>query len=112
VIEWRQDQSGVIERMSLAQLRDMGMVAEVHAYGVKLLYKGHAVVVTAWPLDNTEAVLPSRSAGSPEQIAYRASTPVPVDGAGTAWKENALARAYTPPDQVTPPTRSDWRPTH
>lgn len=112
LIEWRQDQNSVIERMSLAQLRDMGMVAEVHAYGVKLLYKGHAFVVTAWPLDRVDAASTPRGTDSTVQGAYRtASAPPSSEGAG-GWKENALAKAYTPPDQVRPPTRSDWKPSH
>lgn len=109
VIEWRQDQTSVIERMSLAQLRDMGLVAEVHSYGVKLVYKGRSLLITAWPLDLVGA--PSaNSDGTDRNGASRAAVASVERGAG--WKENAIAKAYTPPEHVKGPERSDWRPSH
>jgi zona occludens toxin len=108
VVEWQGDQGGVVERLTFAQLRDMGMTVEVHAYGIKLKYREHAMVVTAWPL-------PVDTGHSERDVAKddreRAGSS-PAVSSGAEWKENALARDYTPPDLLHGPSRSDWRPAH
>lgn len=107
VIEWQQDQGGVIERLSLAQLRDMGVMVEVHQYGVKLRYHDHSLVVTSWPVP----VPASDGAQTAQQGDQYRTMATPGDGAGS-WKENAMARAYVPPEQMKGPAQSDWKPSH
>jgi len=116
VIEWREDQGHVLERLSLDQVRELGVVAEVHGYGVKLRYGPQVIVVTAWPVDmpgtsaeaNQAQAAQDRRQGSYVTVA----APGRGDGAGASsgWKENRLSWAYTPPEQVKGPGASDWRP--
>ncbi len=107
VVEWQGDQGGVVERLSFAQLRDMGMTVEVHTYGVKLKYRDQSMVVTAWPLPV------DAGQGKPQDVKgdqYR-TVAVPTEAAGN-WKENAMAKSYTPPELLEGPSRSNWRPSH
>jgi zona occludens toxin len=116
VIEWREDQGHVLERLSLDQVRELGVIAEVHGYGVKLRYGPQVIVVTAWPVD-----MPGTSAEANQaqpvqdgrQGAYATlAAPARAQGAAASsgWKENRLSWAYTPPEQVRGPSASDWRP--
>lgn len=109
VIEWQGDQGGVVERLTFAQLRDMGMTVEVHQYGVKLKYRDHAMVVTAWPVP-VETSDRARDVAGDQHQRSNGSSPEPVSS--QEWKENALAKDYTPPDLLHGPSRSDWRPAH
>ncbi len=117
VIEWREDQGHVLERLSLDQVRELGMVVEVHGYGLKLRYGKEAIVVTAWPVDMPGTSATSNQAdASPEgrQGSYTTvATPGPrvSNGGGpAAWKDNALSWTYTPPEQMKGPGASDWKP--
>lgn len=116
VIEWREDQGHVLERLSLDQVRELGMLVEVHGYGLKLRYGKEAIVVTAWPVD-----MPGTSAASNQSdtsqdghpLVYAAQgspNPSPAAAGSGAWKGNALSWSYTPPEQVKGPGASDWRP--
>lgn len=51
MVEWVDGTQVVKERMSLDQVRALGVLVTVHAYGVRLEANGEAVVATAWPLN-------------------------------------------------------------
>jgi len=116
VIEWREDQGHVLERLSLDQVRELGVVAEVHGYGVKLRYGPQVIVVTAWPVDMPNSSAEANQAQTVQdarQSGYvTVAAPVKGGGAGAAggWRENRLSWSYTPPEQMTGPGASDWRP--
>lgn len=114
VVEWREDQGHVLESLSLAQIRDLGMVVEVHVYGVKLRYGKQAIVVTSWPVDmpgtsadaNQAQQQASQQRPAPPQAAPGS---LPGDGA-SGWHQNALSWSYTPPEQLKGSGLSDWKP--
>lgn len=49
-LEWYDGSENVLDRLSLQQVRSMGVVVDVMEYGVKLAAHGEAIVATAWPL--------------------------------------------------------------
>lgn len=51
LIEWREDQGHVLDRMTIDQLRSMGVTVEHRLYGLKVSYKGK-VFVARPVLDN------------------------------------------------------------
>jgi len=51
VVEWVNSSQVIVERLTLAQLRALGIGVSVHGYGVRLVAKDQAIVVTAWPYD-------------------------------------------------------------
>lgn len=116
VIEWREDQGHVLERLTLDQVRELGVVAEVHGYGVKLRYGAQVIVVTSWPVDMPGTYAEANQAVSAQdahQGGYvTVATPVREGAAGASggWKENRLSWAYTPPELTKGPGASDWRP--
>lgn len=50
-VEWFDSASNVLERLSLEQLRALGVQTEVAGYGVKLLAHDEAIIATAWPVN-------------------------------------------------------------
>lgn len=51
LVEWVDGSQVVIERLSLTQLRALGILCQVHPYGVRLQARDEALIATAWPLD-------------------------------------------------------------
>ncbi|RDS86117.1 zonular occludens toxin domain-containing protein [Dyella psychrodurans] len=111
VVEWQKDQGGVIERLTFAQLRDLGVTVQVHVYGVKLLWKDRAVVVTPWPL-------PEDKGEGGSQLMAESASPAVVQAApqsggasepdsSSRWKDRATAKEYEPPELAK---RPDYEP--
>jgi zona occludens toxin len=106
LVEWREDQGHVLERLSLAQLRELGLAVEVRSYGVKLRWKDKSIIVTAWPVD-----MPGTVAQANQQ-APAASAPAqpPSDAQATDWGRQPIATAYIPPELVKSSGPSTWKP--
>lgn len=49
LVEWVDSSNKVIERLTLDQLRALGMRVQVHAFGVELLAGDQTIIATAWP---------------------------------------------------------------
>lgn len=106
VIEWRQDAGTIVDRLDLAQIRDLGVAVEVHSYGVRLVVGKDAQVVTAWPLDvpapaSSEAPAPPRPEPS-SRVASSDAAP------SAAWHDRPTATAYIPPELVHGPGLSSY----
>lgn len=114
VIEWVQTGGKVLDRLTFAQVRDLGVTIDVHPYGVRLSYGKKDAVVTSWPLD----VPASGSSSSPSTPS--ASSPVASSGRaadlsagdGRQWPQGKIAQSYTPPQLVAHEAGSDWHPSH
>lgn len=110
VVEWRQDQGQVLERMTLVQLRDLGVVVQVHAYGLKLVWAKQSIIVTPWPLDTP----PIDQQGDQQQLVQApAQAPAgpsgqPEQGQAGTWKGRATAATYTPPELMPREERSTY----
>lgn len=108
VVEWVQGDT-VADRLTLSQLRDLGVTVEVTGYGVRLSVGKESQIVTAWP----RVVEPSSSAASDGAssrasagAALNVSTRVPRASSSSdasAWADRPTARAYTPPELVPHP---------
>lgn len=102
VIEWREDQGHVLERMSFDDLRAMGVQVNVKPYGVRIEWKKQVIVATQWPLDMPGTIpqdarsMPSAVAGSGGFDAgpQRSS---PSDAKKNKWGERDTSNAYAPP---------------
>lgn len=116
LVEWREDQGHVLDRMTVAQLRDLGVKVVHHLYGVELAWQKQSIIVTSWPVD-----MPGTDAGANQSPQDGSVAPVPLhprrgdvavsdrSDAG-AWKQNALARSYTPPELVPQEVEDHWKP--
>lgn len=62
IVEWRDEQSKVTERLTTDELRDLGMTIKRTQYGMLLVHDGEAIVATRYPLDHSY----SRIAARPE----------------------------------------------
>jgi len=105
VIEWRQDQGAILDRLTLDQLRELGVVVEVYGYGVKLSAGKSSMVVTAWPLDVPAAPPPGDQAASVDRGQGSAVAQAPES---TQWHKRAIPDVYTPPELVQGPGASSW----
>jgi len=107
VIEWRDDQTHALERLTLDQIRAMGVKVEVLPYGVKLVVGDKAIIATSWPLDspstapgsNEQPPAPSRS-GSPAVESAPVASPALAQSA-PAYHPGVGAASYTPPELTT-----------
>ncbi|MET4567821.1 zonular occludens toxin domain-containing protein [Rhodanobacter soli] len=105
VVEWRQDAGAVLDRLTLDQLRELGVSVSVHGYGVTLSAGKSSMVVTAWPLD-VPAVPP---AGDPvAQVDQGRGSTVAQAPESTQWHKRAIPDVYTPPELVQGPGASSW----
>jgi zona occludens toxin len=105
VIEWRQDQGTVLERLNLSQIRDLGVTVEVHGYGVKLIVGKDSRVVTAWPLD----VPTAPPAGDQVAQVDQAQGKLAADAVESSkWHKRAIPTEYTPPELVQGPGPSTF----
>lgn len=117
IVEWREDQGHVLDRMTVDQLRDLGVTVVRHSYGVDLSWKTQDVIVTSWPVDmpGTDA-----QANQSRPTDANTSTPLPVrhgepvasvaKAEGAGWKQNAIAHVYVPPEQVPLEVEDNWKP--
>ena len=55
IVEWRADQSRVLERLTVEQIRALGVMVDRRGYGLRLSWglgkDMQVIVVTAWPVD-------------------------------------------------------------
>ncbi len=51
LVEWVDSSQRVQERLTLQQLRDLGVDVTVHVYGVRLDAGGERLIATAWPMN-------------------------------------------------------------
>jgi zona occludens toxin len=101
VIEWPQAQSHseslpiVLDRMTFAQLRDLGVDVQVHVYGVKLVWRDRAVIVTPWPM-------PERPRASKLDGGDKSDNALVVESSqaesGESWKASDMRADYVPPE--------------
>ena len=118
LIEWREDQGHVLDRMTIAQLRSMGVTVEHYPYGLKVAYKGKVFIATSWPVDmpGTDAaanqarpVRPS-AVSSPDVPVAQASSASAVASSDAAWPRPVTSHAYVPPTLVPRPVLDNWKP--
>lgn len=104
VIEWRQDAGMIVDRLDLAQIRDLGVTVEVHSYGVRLVVGKDVQVVTAWPLDVPPSSTSDTEAAPPERQQV-AST---LEATSPRWPDRQIPTEYTPPQLVHGPGLSSY----
>lgn len=108
-VEWRDDQSHVLDRLRFTQLRALGVLVDPRPYGVDLVYRHDVVIVTAWPLDmpGTDAVS-NQDQLSAQPSASSASVPAPVvsSSPSSPWPTSSMRRDYVPPQLMPPLTLS------
>jgi zona occludens toxin len=97
VIEWRQDQGAVIDRLDLAQIRELGVTVEVHGYGVKLIAGKDSMVVTSWPLDAPATQPPGDQVAS---VDHGQGTPAGDPQSDTKWAAGVGKQTFRPPGSV------------
>lgn len=113
VVEWRADQSRVIDSLTVAQLRALGVTVDRTGYGLRLTWgKGkelQTIVVTSWPIDEPNRYSQQQIADIRDNgpvIAQAMPGSVPIVGAGGMGggagslnhKDRPTAAAYTPPE--------------
>lgn len=116
VIEWPDDGGKILDRLTLADLRAMGIQVTPARFGVTLQYAGKAIIVTAWPVHSQDA-FPGQGQGQ-VVAASVATSPAPPQAAQSGasdahasnWPANPMATAYVPPQLLDGPARSDWSP--
>ena len=118
LIEWREDQGHVLDRMTIAQLRSMGVTVEHYPYGLKVSYKGKVFIATSWPVDmpGTDAASNQAHAAQPSLTSSPYLPPAPssstgaVASSGAAWPRPVTAQAYVPPTLLPRPVLDNWKP--
>lgn len=117
VIEWRADQSRVIDRLTVEQVRALGVAVIKTGFGVKLVWgvgkDQQTMIVTSWPIDDPNRYSQQQTAdirdasprlpGAAEAISQADLETAP--GAGRAWSPGVGAPAYQPPGSM--PWNSD-----
>lgn len=104
VIEWRQDQGMILDRLTLDQVRELGVSVQVYGYGVKLSAGKSSMIVTAWPLVAVEAA-PASSAPEAVVDQGQGAAGAPDD---TQWHKRTISKPYTPPELVQGPGLSSY----
>lgn len=114
LIEWREDQGHVLDRMTIDQLRSMGVTVDRYPYGIKVGYKGHVFVATSWPVDMPGTDAQANLAAANRPVEPSASVPLSVSPAVAApvasaapvsqgWTARATASPYVPPQLTHEP---------
>jgi zona occludens toxin len=105
VVEWREDQGHVLERLTLDQVRALGVQVDIEPYGVKLVAGKEAIIVTAWPVDMPGTVPGAGDAQQGEQGGAQSAAGASVvmrgtggSGASQTWSRGVSPAAYTPPE--------------
>lgn len=112
VVEWRADQSRVLERLTAEQIKALGVMVDRRGYGLRLSWglgkDQQVLVVTAWPVDepnrySQQQIKDIRDAGPELPGAAQggvstADTPAP--GGARAWTAGVGAQVYQPPGSM------------
>jgi zona occludens toxin len=61
-VEFVESQSHIIERLTLDQIRDLGIQYQPKSYGLRMWWKDQTIIVTAWPLDTVGRISDSQNA--------------------------------------------------
>lgn len=118
VIEWRADQSRVIDRLTVEQVRALGVAVIKTGFGVKLVWGAgkdqQTMIVTSWPIDDPNRYSQQqiadirdagpRLAGGSEAASHGDPVTTP-GGAARSWSSGIGAPAYQPPGAM--PWNSD-----
>lgn len=107
IVEWVKGGADVMDRLTFAQIRALGVRVEVHPYGVALVYKKRSVIVTSWP--RVVVADASRSSSDPSPPA-QAPSPASPSPSPTDWPQTTIAHDYVPPQLVKPESPSTWKP--
>jgi len=106
IIEWREDQSHVLERMTFDELRSMGVAVEVKPYGVKISWEKQVIVATRWPVDMPGTIAADMRSSSSVAASVTPSVSEPSHDAAKAaekakWGDRPTNVAYVPPELTT-----------
>lgn len=102
VIEWREDQGHVVDRMSFEDLRSMGVKVEVKPYGVRIEWEKQVIVATRWPVD-MPGTIPQDARSTTAGVASAtpsASEPLQNQPRGQGkdkWGDRDTDSVYVPP---------------
>lgn len=114
MVEWVQDGGKVLDRLSLDDVKALGVTVEVNSYGVRLVYEKKDAIVTPWPLD-VPADPGVRDSGQGDQRSVAQSSKREPDlsaGDGRQWPQSTITKPYTPPQLMPSEEASNWRPSH
>lgn len=105
IIEWREDQGHVLERMTFDELRSMGVTVDVMPYGLKIGWQKQVIVATRWPVD-MPGTIPSdgRSYAAAPSVTPSVSEPSqsePRKRGKPEWGARPTDQPYTPPELTT-----------
>ncbi|WP_369929337.1 zonular occludens toxin domain-containing protein [Xanthomonas sp. NCPPB 2632] len=105
VIEWREDQGHVFERMSFDDLRSMGVTVDVKPYGVRIAYQKQVIVATQWPVDMPGTIAqydraPGPAVASPVPSVSEPPGTRPSGPQHGKWAQRPMQSAYLPPEQT------------
>ncbi|TCV97743.1 zona occludens toxin [Luteibacter rhizovicinus] len=107
VVEWRESQGHVLERMGFDEIRALGLTVSMTAYGVKLAWQKQVIVVTRWPVDmpGTVADDPRSSPAAPVSATPSVSEPSPTLARTSRppeqWAGGGVGQPYAPPELTT-----------
>lgn len=124
LVEWLTDQGVVLDRLTVDQLRSLGVLVVRHPYGIDIRWRDRAVIVTSWPLDTSTngpgassgVPVPSQTLAQAQSLRPDSSRSSTASSAlssvaspdASAWKQNALAHDYVPPG-LMPPEVDDFK---
>ncbi|MGH8122214.1 MAG: zonular occludens toxin domain-containing protein [Gammaproteobacteria bacterium] len=106
VVEFWEGQDHVLERITFAQLRALGLEVVMTNYGARIGYRESAVIATAWPMDQPGRIsdernreIDSRPIATPERLRIdgvpsAASLAADAKGAGSTEDGAALQRPH------------------
>lgn len=103
LVEWVQGDT-VVERLSLAQIRELGVSVDVHGYGVRLSVGKDVQLVTSWPLPPPAPTSDASSGAAASSVVPSSHTTTSGSlSTPTDWGDRPTARAYVPPELVPHP---------
>jgi RNA-splicing ligase RtcB len=86
LLEWVNSSQTITERLTIKQVRDLGITVELHDFGAMLSAAGEVVIATAWPLN-----VPLRD----ERHQLYSTNQGKADGAGPSASEALASAANT-----------------
>lgn len=104
IIEWRDEQGHVAERLTNFALRELGVRVEETSFGARLSYGGESVVATAYPVNEEygrisqnrlESMRPTRGFGAPASLA--SSRTASARTSSSASTVPRIGQHYKPP---------------
>lgn len=114
VVEWRADQSRVLERLTTEQIKALGVMVDRRGYGLRLSWglgkDQQVMVVTAWPVDepnrySQQQISEIRDGGPQLSGAVQGSAPAGDAPGQKGWVSGVGTQAYQPPGSM--PWNSD-----